>query len=82
MPKKNSHAMPVRVHRPIQRSESIVEKPIAVSSEPILTRMLASMKPSFFPRQDDGVLRMVALSHPQSKDPLFIFRQDETTILV
>lgn len=49
---------------------------------PPLTRIVTSMKSSFFPREDDAsVVRMVVLSPSAHKDPLILIRRDDETVL-
>lgn len=50
---------------------------------PALTRLIASMKPSFLAKEEDAdVARLLLLSSPASTDPLFLVKQDDTTLLI
>jgi hypothetical protein len=50
---------------------------------PALSRLIAGMKPSFLPREDDtSTMRMIALSEMITRDPLWMIRQDDTTLLI
>ena len=67
-----------RPPRPVQSSE-----PAIVDTTPALSRLIAGMKSSFLPREDDmTALRIVSLSSSTGSDPLFMMRSDDTTVLV
>lgn len=54
-----------------------------VDTSSALSRLITGMKPSFLPRDEDMTnVRIIALSWHNEKDPLFLIRQDDTTILV
>lgn len=73
-------SQPVRPSRP--RSTQSHDVTI-VDNTPALSRLIAGMKSSFLPREEDSAdIRLVALSHHTSADPLFLMRSDDTTILV
>jgi hypothetical protein len=68
--------------RPRQTS-SHTQEPAIIDNTPALTRLIAGMKSSFLPREDDtSVIRVVSLSHNANSDPLFLIRQDDTSIVV
>ena len=66
------------------RSQSTISNEIAtIDTTTTLSRLIAGMKPAFLPRDDDmSNVRVIALSWHNDKDPLFLIRQDDTTILV
>lgn len=50
---------------------------------PALTRLVKSMKNSFLSKENDAHLaRVILLSNPTEKDPLFLIREDDATVLV
>ncbi len=58
-------------------------EPAFIDKTPALSRLIAGMKPSFLPRDEDtSSMRIIALSAPTSTDPLFMIRCDDTTILI
>ncbi len=67
-----------RPPRPLQATE-----PAVIDTTPALTRLIAGMKSSFLPREDDtSSIRVIALSSHEGIDPLFMVRSDETTVLM
>lgn len=55
----------------------------SIDTSSALSRLITGMKPSFLPRDEDMTnVRIIALSWHNEKDPLFLIRQDDTTILV
>ncbi len=74
-------ARPVRSSFPVRTSTRL--EPAIVDTTPVLSRLIAGMKSSFLPREEDpGSVRIIALSSHMSIDPLFMVRQEDTTILV
>jgi hypothetical protein len=62
---------------------SLPAEPAIIDTTPALSRLIAGMKSSFLPREDDMTsVRIIALSSHTSIDPLFLIRQDDTTILM
>ncbi len=77
----NTGTRPPRETRPATRSPQAVE-PAFIDTTPALARLIAGMKSSFLPREEDIMnVRIVSLSNPTDIDPLFLIRQDDTTIL-
>ncbi len=61
----------------------ISTEPAVIDTTPALSRLIAGMKSSFLPREEDmTTVRIIALSDHTSIDPLFMVRCDDTTILV
>ena len=73
---------PPRAPEPRKRAPVSYE-PAVLDTTPALSRLIAGMKSSFLPREEDmSTVRMVSLSPVDAIDPLFLVRQDDTTILV
>ena len=67
-----------RPPRPVTPAE-----PAMIDTTPALSRLIAGMKSSFLPREEDMTsVRIITLSGHTSVDPLFLIRQDDTTILM
>ncbi|NRH21253.1 hypothetical protein HOO68_04370 [Candidatus Gracilibacteria bacterium] len=83
-PNSNTGTRPGRDARPTSaRPPLLPVEPAFVDTTPALTRLIAGMKSSFLPREDDTMnVRIVALSNHTDNDPLFLVRQDDTTILL
>jgi len=76
-PVRDRDITPRAPHRPPSSDTTSTQAP------PALSRLIASMKSSFLPREDDASsVRIVSLSGHTSSDPLFMIRSDDTTLLV
>ncbi len=74
---------PPREHIPRPSRAPVSLEPAILDTTPALTRLIAGMKSSFLPREEDTMsMRVIALSDHAWVDPLFMIRSDETTILV
>ena len=81
-PRTNTATSPSRAISPRTRSP-IPTDPAIIDNTPPLSRLIAGMKSSFLPREEDMMtVRIIALSDHTSVDPLFMVRCDDTTILV
>lgn len=79
-----SATKPARDNTPRPRlTPSYIQEPAVIDNTPALSRLIAGMKASFLPREEDtSVVRVVALSQQTNSDPLFLVRQDDTTVVV
>lgn len=78
----NPTQLPPRSTPPRTRAP-ISTEPAVIDTTPALARLIAGMKASFLPREEDtSIVRIVALSGHTAIDPLFLIRQDDTTILM
>lgn len=78
----NPTQIPPRSTPPRARAP-ISTEPAVIDITPALSRLIAGMKSSFLPREEDtSIVRIVALSGHTAIDPLFLIRQDDTTILM
>ncbi len=95
LPPREPRSQPSRTHsaRPPQRTPApVISRPPVSREETVfapkeqelpLKALVAYMKPSFLPHEEDSsLLRMVILSSPWEKDPFILLRRDATTILV
>lgn len=83
-PRMSSHngVRAPREARSATRSSQPTE-PAFIDTTPALARLIAGMKSSFLPREEDITsVRIVSLSSSTDTDPLFLIRQDDTTILL
>lgn len=61
------------------------DTPPQVEQAPLLplARLVDGMKPSFLPKEEDtNIVRLIALSSAEVRDPLFLMNRDDTTILM
>jgi hypothetical protein len=78
----NTAPIPSR-NTPSRTRSPIATEPAIIDNTPALSRLIAGMKSSFLPREEDmTTTRIIALSDHTSIDPLFMVRSDDTTILV
>ena len=74
---------PTRESSSLPSRSSVPAEPAIIDNTPALSRLIAGMKSSFLPREEDMTsVRIVALSAYDSIDPLFMIRCDDTTILM
>jgi hypothetical protein len=67
----------------IERRPPAQVEPPTLGDLPALTRLIAGMKPSFLPNEDNiNLMRVVMLSPAWSSNPLALLRSDVTTVLV
>jgi hypothetical protein len=55
--------------------------PVPVSLAASLTTLIASMKPTYLPPISGDILRIVALSSSTYRDPLFLARTGDVTLI-
>lgn len=74
---------PIQRPRPTERAPRAATIAPEPTNIPTLTRLIDGMKSSFLPREEDtSVVRLVALSAPNTTDPLLLITRDDTTVLV
>ena len=82
-PRADTQARPAREYTPRPPRAPVSTEPAVLDTTPALTRLIAGMKSSFLPREDDtSSIRVIALSSHEGIDPLFMVRSDETTVLM
>ena len=82
-PRAEAPSRPAREYTPRPPRAPVSTEPAVLDTTPALTRLIAGMKSSFLPREEDTMsMRIVALSHHDSTDPLFMIRSDDTTVLM
>ncbi len=80
-PRANISPRPIREPSPAR--SPLPTEPAIIDNTPALSRLIAGMKSSFLPREEDTTsVRIVALSASTGIDPLFMIRCDDTTILM
>ncbi len=81
--RSDTQSRPAREFVPRSHRAPVSSEPTILDTTPALTRLIAGMKSSFLPREDDTTsMRIVALSGHTGTDPLFMLRSDDTTILL
>jgi hypothetical protein len=82
-PRAEAPSRPAREYTPRPPRAPVSTEPAVLDTTPALSRLIAGMKSSFLPREEDTTsMRVIALSSHDGIDPLFMIRSDETTVLM